>query len=72
MFDDEPAEPRVTARLAPLRLEGRDVTELRRYIAELQAEIERTSLEISRRESVRAAADRVFGRREDSVGSTSP
>lgn len=60
MFDDEPAEPRVTARLTPLRLEGRDVTELRLYIEELRAEIARTEAEIGRRGAVSEAAALLF------------
>ena len=62
MFDDEPAEPRMAARLVPLRLEGRDVTELRRYVAELQGEIARTEAEMQRRAQVNEAAETLFRR----------
>ncbi len=62
MFDEEPAEPRGVRRLEPLRLDGRDVEELRLYVAELRAEIARTEGEIARRAGVGAAAEALFRR----------
>ena len=62
MFDEEPAEPRPASRLVPLRLDGRDVTELRLYVSELHAEIARTEAEITRRAAVGLAAETLFRR----------
>lgn len=62
MFEDEPAEPRRVRRLEPLRLEGRDVAELRLYVEELRAEIARTEAEITRRAGVGSAAEALFRR----------
>ncbi len=58
--DDEVAEPRRPARLTPLRLDSLSVEELRDYIGELRAEIERVEADIVRKQTYRNAADTFF------------
>ncbi|MEO8714647.1 MAG: DUF1192 domain-containing protein [Acetobacteraceae bacterium] len=62
MNDDEPAEPRPTARLAKLVLDSASVEELEAYIGELRAEIARVEADIGRKQSHRNAADAFFRR----------
>lgn len=59
---EEPEGPRPVTRLQPAVLDSWGVEELRRYIAELKAEIARAEAAIASREAHRQAADAFFRR----------
>ena len=59
MFDDEEVTPPLR-RVALIPLEPLGVSELRDYIAELQAEIARAETAITRKEGHRGEAERFF------------
>ncbi|MSP88730.1 MAG: DUF1192 domain-containing protein [Alphaproteobacteria bacterium] len=60
-MDTDDQEPRKTA--APKRdLQGLSIGDLKDYIAELEAEIERARAQIEAKQSVRAGADALFKR----------
>ena len=60
-MDTDDLEPRKTA--APKRdLQGLSIGDLKDYIAELEAEIERARAQIKAKQSVRAGADALFKR----------
>ena len=60
-MDTDDLEPRKTA--APKRdLQGLSIGDLKDYIAELEAEIERARTQIKAKQSVRAGADALFKR----------
>lgn len=61
MFDEEP-RPKPAQRFTPAALQDWAETELRAYIADLQAEIARAEAAIAARASQRAAADVFFKR----------
>ena len=60
--DDEDAPVKKRHRLEPLPLDALGIEELREYIAELKAEIERVESDITRKHSHRSAADAFFRR----------
>ena len=59
MFDEEDL-PRPKRRLAPLVLDTLGVDELREYIAELRAEIERVEGDIAKKQGHRSQAESFF------------
>jgi len=59
MFDDE-EPPRPKRRLTPLVLDTLGVDELRDYIGELRAEIERVEADISKKQGHRSQAEAFF------------
>jgi uncharacterized small protein (DUF1192 family) len=59
MQDDEPTRP--TPHLSKPVLDSLGVSELREYVAELQAEIARVDQAIARKHDHRTAAESVFG-----------
>jgi uncharacterized small protein (DUF1192 family) len=61
MFEEE-ARPRPAQRFTPAALQDWAETELRAYIADLQAEIARAEAAISARSNQRTAADAFFRR----------
>jgi uncharacterized small protein (DUF1192 family) len=61
MFDEEP-RPKPAQRFTPAALQDWAETELRAYIADLQAEIARAEAAIAARSNQRAAADTFFRR----------
>ena len=64
MQDDEPTRP--VPRLSKPVLDPLGVTELRAYIAELNAEISRVEQAIARKRDHRSAAESVFGKLKSS------
>jgi uncharacterized small protein (DUF1192 family) len=62
MMDEEEGPVRKRARLEKLVLDSLGVEELREYIAELKAEIERVEADIQRKQGHRSAADAFFRR----------
>jgi uncharacterized small protein (DUF1192 family) len=56
--------PRPKGRFEPAVLDRWDVTDLRAYIAQLQAEISRAEAEIGKRDRHRSAADAFFRKAE--------
>jgi uncharacterized small protein (DUF1192 family) len=61
MFEEEP-RPKPAQRFTPAALQDWAETDLRAYIADLQAEIARAEAAISARSNQRAAADAFFKR----------
>jgi uncharacterized small protein (DUF1192 family) len=62
MMDEEEGPVRKRTRLEKLALDSLGVEELREYIAELKAEIERVEADIQRKQGHRSAADAFFRR----------
>jgi uncharacterized small protein (DUF1192 family) len=62
MMDEEEGPVRKRTRLEKLALDSLGVEELREYIAELKAEIERVEADIERKQGHRSAADAFFRR----------
>ena len=62
MMDEEEGPPRKRTRLEKLVLDTLSIEELRDYIAELKAEIERVEADIERKQGHRSAADAFFRR----------
>ena len=62
MIDEEEGPPRKRTRLEKLVLDTLGIEELRDYIAELKAEIERVEADIERKQGHRSAADAFFRR----------
>ena len=62
MMDEEEGPPRKRTRLEKLVLDTLGIEELRDYIAELKAEIERVEVDIERKQGHRSAADAFFRR----------
>ena len=62
MMDEEEGPPRKRTRLEKLVLDTLGIEELRDYIAELKAEIERVEADIARKQGHRSAADAFFRR----------
>jgi uncharacterized small protein (DUF1192 family) len=62
MMDEEEGPPRKRTRLEKLVLDTLGIEELRDYIAELKAEIERVEADIERKQGHRSAADAFFRR----------
>ena len=59
---EEPEGPRPANRFAPPVIDRWGVEELRAYIADLRAEIDRAEREIGKRDASKAAADLFFKR----------
>jgi uncharacterized small protein (DUF1192 family) len=62
MMDEEEGPVRKRTRLEKLVLDNLGIEELRDYIAELMAEIERVEADIARKQGHRSAADAFFRR----------
>jgi uncharacterized small protein (DUF1192 family) len=62
MMDEEEGPGRKRTRLEKLLLDNLSIEELRDYIAELTAEIERVEADIARKQGHRSAADAFFRR----------
>ena len=62
MMDEEEGPVRKRTRLEKLVLDNLGIAELRDYIAELTAEIERVEADIARKQGHRSAADAFFRR----------
>jgi uncharacterized small protein (DUF1192 family) len=62
MMDEEEGPVRKRTRLEKLVLDNLGIEELRDYIAELTAEIERVEADIARKQGHRSAADAFFRR----------
>jgi uncharacterized small protein (DUF1192 family) len=62
MMDEEEGPVRKRTRLERIVLDSMGVEELRDYIAELKAEIERVEADIERKHGHRSAADAFFRR----------
>jgi uncharacterized small protein (DUF1192 family) len=62
MMDEEEGPVRKRTRLEKLLLDNLSIEELRDYIAELTAEIERVEADIARKQGHRSAADAFFRR----------
>jgi len=62
MMDEEEGPVRKRTRLERIVLDSMGVEELRDYIAELKAEIERVEADIERKQGHRSAADAFFRR----------
>ena len=62
MMDEEEGPLRKRTRLEKLVLDPLGIEELRDYIAELKAEIERVEADIERKQGHRSAADAFFRR----------
>jgi uncharacterized small protein (DUF1192 family) len=63
MMEDDRTPPARPAGFAPRDLAALSVAEMRTYIVQLEAEIDRTRAMITQRESVRGSAEAVFGPR---------
>ena len=62
MMDEEESPVRKRTRLERIVLDTMGIEELRDYIAELKAEIERVEADIERKQGHRSAADSFFRR----------
>ncbi len=60
MLDDEEVRPAKKKRLEPLLFDALSVTDLRAYISELQAEIARAEVAITKKEAARGVAHSFF------------
>lgn len=61
MFNDDDLDPK-TRKSAVRKLDNMSVPELKDYVIQLKAEIERVEADIAKKEKSKAAAEAIFGK----------